>query len=262
MHDALMLLSMYTPCLFKCAIKNVRTAEKIFSKYDERISAIETEIAKTKVFKSETCIFDLLWNANEGNKHAISFLKFIDGTTEKAISRVEGKLKSAVHKIVIKMLTSFNSIESGYRYFLAELSVITKITDDPGFHLKAVEYKLKNGCKIDFVFNKASIDYYVEVYSLNFDIEKIDSCESLTVFLEKRLEKKIANKFKGLEKMVDNFLVVPVLWGDTLNLKGFISTFEHFKQYRFVSPFMFIPQIINQDTGEVLYDFRCIYPVS
>lgn len=258
-HDAIILLETYAPSICKCVVRNSRSRSSVIRKYDERWASMKDSFEKSGIFKADTCVFDLLWRASEKDRHAISFLEFMDNTVKNALAMVELKTSNQIKDLVVKMVTSFGRSQSAYRNHFAELAVITKLMEDKSVCLNSVEKKLSNGCKADFEIIKDGKPILVEVYNVNFDIGQAKDSNGLKVFLEKRLTDKISSKLKNIDNLPSPIVFVPVLWGDIMKIREFVKTFDYFKNISLLSPFMFVAQYQNIQTGEIVYRFESLY---
>jgi hypothetical protein len=258
-HDAIILLERYAPTIYACVARNNRSRSAVVRKYDERWDSMKESFQKSGVFRAETCIFDLLWKASENDNHAISFLAFMDSVVNNALNLVDGKKIKLIQNLVVKMVTSFGRDNSEYRHHFAEIAVITKLIQTENISLNCVEKKLPNGCRADFEVIRNCEPILVEVYNINFEIKNIKDGGGLQRFLEKRLIDKIQSKFKELDRLPSPMMLVPVLWGDVIKIREFARAFDYFKDVSFLSPFMFVTQYRNIETGEVVYDFESLY---
>jgi len=125
--------------------------------------------------------------------------------------------------------------------------------------LKSVEKKLPNGCKVDFEVENYGKLVLVEVYNINFDTKHVKDSNGLKAFLTQRLLDKINSKLKLIKSPPSPMMFVPVLWGDIIALKAYGSAFSYFKESGFLSPFMFVSQYQNAQTGEMIYSFESLY---
>lgn len=258
MHDSLQLLHIYAPTLFECAAKNSTTATKVADKYQERLCSVARAIERQGAFEAMTCIFDLLWNAVEGKNLAREFLAFIDRITRIALDCTEGTAHSQVESLAVRMILSFGNERSEYKNHFAELAVIAKLVEYREFELVSIEKPLANGRHMDLEVRKGDTVNLIEVYNIDFRIEKLNSSAELRHFLEARLLKKLQVKLDGVSLESLAYQIVPVLWGDIMALTNFVDAFEYFKQVKIVGPFMMVAQYRNQLDDRVEYDFQSV----
>lgn len=258
MNDALKLLSIYTPTLFDCATRNITTAERVRSKYRERWRSLASAIERDGRFSAMASIFDLLWDASENKVGSKEYLTFIDTITRKALSQAQGHAKRQIEKLIITMITSFGKERSEYKNHFAEIAVISRLQEDSTFTLLCVEKKLPNGNCMDFEVSKDGRTSLIEVYNIDFIIEKLHSPEDFRTFLDNRIVKKLTDKLEGLVEIDVPCILIPVLWGDIVGLQAYSSVLSMFKPGKVVGPFMMIAQSINTRTGQIGYRFGSV----
>lgn len=259
-HESLLLLKDYAPTLYECACRSKRAARSVADKYDLRWREMDKSIRLNGVFCADTCIFDLLWHAGENNKdNCIEFLSFIDSTVKRVINATRGQLRNRLEEVVVRMIISFGEKSCEYSNLFAEIAVIEKLIAGRNCELIAVEKRLPNGKSIDFEITLDGDAHLIEVYSINFDIDKLSDSQDLKNFLDKRLLDKFKTKLDGLQKEdCDCLLIVPVLWGDIVSLVKFVDAFKYFKDISVVAPFMMIGRYVHQFSSEVIYDFNTV----
>lgn len=209
-------------------------------------------------FEAMTCIFDLLWSVSESTEGDKEFLSFIDQTVQQALAATEDSTRKQLEKLVIKMITSFGEERSEYKNHFAEIAVIAKLLTRRRFRLECIEKQLPNGKRIDFEISKDNVRNLIEVFSIDFDREKLCGSEDLKQFLENRLVKKLNDKLDGIEHLEVGCQLGPVLWGDIMSLVNFIDAFDYFKQVKIIAPFMMVAHYTNQVDGRIAYDFGAV----
>ena len=251
-HDSAILLQQFLPNIYALINEVSKYDSNINASYERRYNYLKEEITQKGVYRQQTTIFDLLWDASDNIPKKKVFLTFIDDIVYKILSNIEKSKRSQVRKVCYQMITSFNKKESQYSRHLAELCVLEKIVTDPRFTLDQIEKKLPNGKKIDFVFRADSNSYYVEVYNIDFDIHRVESAELFQEFLIKRLEIKINSKVQSIPIEEYQFILVTVLSGEIKKIYEYSNVFTFFKEFRFLSPFMMISEYISVDDN-------CVY---
>ena len=254
-HDSILLLNEYLPTVYSLIKDVAKYKNKIIQSYERKYSQIKNAIELKGECIGQSTIFDLLWEANERIPRKKEFLLFIDNVVLKIISNVDDLKINQVRKICYRMILNFSNDQSQYTRCLAELCVLEKIISSKKFTLVQIEEKLEGGRPFDFLFESGNKNTYVEVYSIDFEIDKLDSEESFRKFLTHRLEAKINDKMQGIIKEQFNFLFVSVLWGDIKKLFRFKDVFKSFKEYKFLSPFMIISEYVSP-TYEIFYTFE------
>jgi hypothetical protein len=257
-HDALALLGLYLPSIYGVIIGKRKSLRTVIKKYNDRWCAVEKSVNEHGYFSAQTCIFDLLWLASEHDSNAQPFLKYIDETAKAVLKILKGDRYKEFETLLTKMITNFGERNSEYNTHFAEIAVLNKLIKDKEFTVKKIEKELDNKSKIDFEFEKDGISHLVEVYNIDFDINKISNNNEFIDFIEKRLEIKINKKLNKLEIFPDKFKILPVLWGDIIGLDKFRDAISCFKRFNFILPFMAFVQFKNSITGEIIYDFMRI----
>ena len=254
-HDSILLLNEYLPTVYSLFKDAAKYKNKIIQSYERKYSQVKNDIELKGEYIGQSTMFDLLWEANERIPRKKEFLLFIDNVVLKIISGVDDLKRNQVRKICYRMILNFSNVQSQYTRCLAELCVLEKIISSQKFTLVQIEEKLEGGRPFDFLFKSGNKNTYVEVYSIDFEIDKLDSEESFRKFLTHRLETKINDKMQGVIKEQFDFLFVSVLWGDIKKLFRFKDVFKSFKEYKFLSPFMIISEYVSP-TYEILYAFE------
>jgi hypothetical protein len=258
MTDALQLLSIYAPTLFDCATRNLDTVERIRCKYRERWRAMAESIQAKGSYLSMATIFDLLWDASEKREGSAEYLQFIDSQTRRALRAAKGHARNQLERLVVSMITTFGSERSEYKNHLSELLVISKLLRDGVYTLACVEKKLPNGKCMDFEVVKDGKYSLIEVYNIDFLVEKVQTAGDFRKFLERRLVEKLESKLSGLSDVHEPCILIPVLWGDLESLKKYSAVFDEFKAGQVIGPFMAIVQRRNAVSGAIGYRFASI----
>lgn len=257
MNEPVELLRHYLPTIYDALSPSKTMIPDISSKYYERIKNIDAAIKTKGEFTSEKVIYDLWWDANEGDQASLTFLTFIDNTAKSVLEKVDSTLRGQIIKLCHKMIINFNDSQSQCTNFFAELAVINKLLSDEGITLLQVEKIMPNGKRIDFEIRKDGSETLVEVYNINFNYERIENSENFKKFLETRITDKLNSKLQELSGLVPPFLLVPVLWGNIFGLDQFADAFMFFKTFNFMSNFMMIAEYKNP-AGRYLYDFGTV----
>ena len=254
-HDTMLLLNEYLPTTYSLIKDVAKYNNKIIQSYERKYNQIKKEIELKGEYIGQSTIFDLLWDANERIQRKKEFLLFIDNLVLKIISNVDESKINQVRKICYRMISNFSNDQSQYTRCLAELCVLGKIISSKKFTLVQIEEKLESGRPFDFLFKSGNKNTYVEVGSIDFEIDRIDSEVSFRKFLTHRLETKINKKMLGITKEQFDFLFVSVLWGDIKKLFRFKDVFKSFKEYKFLSPFMIISEYVSPKY-DIFYTFE------
>jgi hypothetical protein len=222
MYDPLLLLEIHLPSVFKLLSPHIRDLDQLRDMYRAREQLVLAATRERGGHTAEGTIFDLWWNAREGNQDSIALLDFIDRTVESLVARTSETFHSPIRTICKQMLFKNDDLHSEYTRHLAELAIIELFLRSGKFQLKQVEYKLPNGKSVDFLVSHqteegVTNDYLFEVYMVDFFniAEKIKSSDDLHRFIEKRILDKFAGKIDGVDMgKVPPLALVPVLRGE------------------------------------------------
>lgn len=257
MNEPIELFRHYLPTIHDALSTSVKMLAEISAKYYERKNNIDSAIKAKGEFTSEKVIYDLWWEANEGNQSSITFLSFIDNTAKRVIEKVDDSLRRQIITLCHKIIINFNDSQSQYTNFFAELTVIDKLLSDEGIKLLQIEKIMPNGKRFDFEIRKNSKETLIEVYNINFIYDRIESSEKFKTFLETRITNKLNSKLQELPGTFPSFLLVPVLWGNIRGLDQFADAFIFFRDFEFISKFMMVAEYKDAD-GRYLYDFGTV----
>lgn len=255
MDEPLDLLQHYLPTIYDALSSSNKLIPDISNKYYDRFKKVESDIKEKGEFISEKTMFDFWWNANEGDQASLAFLEFINNTVTEILHKVDGNPRKQIVNLCHKMIINFNDTQSQFQSCVAELAVISKLLKDKGLTLVQVEKKLLNGKSFDFEVEKDGNKTLVEVFNINFDYDRIESTEKFQTLLEHRLTQKLNLKLNGLTGTYPPFLLVPVLWGNILELERFADAFSYFKEFnKLIYRFTMIAEFKNH-AGEYLFMF-------
>ena len=257
MDEPIELLRHYLPTIYDVLSPLKKMISDISTRYYKRKMNVEAAIKKSGEFTSEKVIYDLWWDANEGDQSSMSFLTFINKTAKGVLEKVENNVKRQIVKLCHTMIINFNDSQSQYTNYIAELAVINKLLSDEGIELLQVEKIMPNGKRFDFEVKKDGKETLVEVFNINFNYERIESSDKFKDFLETRITDKLNSKLNELPGTLPPFLLVPVLWGNIRGLDQFADAFLFFKDFNFISKFMMIAEYKNLEGG-YLYDFGTV----
>ncbi len=255
MNEPIDLLQHYLPSIYDALSSSNKLLSEISNKYYDRFKKVESDIKEKGEFISEKTMFDFWWNANEGDKGSLAFLDFINNIATEILQRVDGDPRKQVINLCHKMIINFNDSQSQFQSYVGELAVISILLKDEGLKLVQVEKKLPNGKRFDFEVEKDGNKTLVEVFNINFEYDLIESSEKFQKLLEHRLTKKLNSKLQGLPGTYPPFLLVPVLWGNILEIERFADAFSYFKEFdKLIYRFTMIAEFKNH-SGDYLFMF-------
>jgi hypothetical protein len=254
------ILKKYMPTVYKLFSERPRIKEVIAESYEKRLETIQKALAERGLFSARTTMFDLLRNAAEDNQIIIEYLGFIDRMVESLLSKVCATKRSQIVDLVLKMFLAFNDYDSQSKNHFAEIATLSKLLSDSSIKLIQIEKKLTNGKSLDFAIEREEKEVLVEVYSIDFDLERIESVDGFSKLLHYRIEKKLEDKLAGLtdtEEVLSKFVLVPVLWGEIKSLGEYAKSLDSFKEYKIITPFMMVAQY-KGSSGNIVFDFQTI----
>jgi len=251
------LLRVYLPHIYKLISDSKKMISRVEKSYSSRLRSVIDSIEQSGVFSARTTVFDLMWEALEKNQESIIFLRFIDSTVRQLLSAINQQLKRQVAKLCYKMIVTFNQYDSQYKNHFAEIAVINKILTDTRFRLLQIEKEMANGKSFDFSISNKGEENLVEVYNIDFNIERLKTKEGFHLFIETRLTKKLNEKLVGLPVPYPPNITIPVLWGEIVRLEPFEPVLDAFTPHGIVGPFMMFAQYKAVD-GLIKYDFSTV----
>jgi len=238
---------------------------KIQKAFLKRLITVEGCIKKNGVFKAQTCLFDRIFDAQEGDRYAIDLLTFIDQSIYGILKNLDGQFWSEFENILVQLFINFDETTSQYLERIGEIAVLDKILMSGKIVLKDIEYRLNNGKCIDFavqyVNDQKDINEItlLEVFNMHIEMGKVSTAEELRRYFENRLLEKINSKLNGLDKsVIKNFSLVPVLWGNLDDFMTYGNVFDWFNEYK---PCICSPQGIfycHLKNDETVYIFDTI----
>jgi hypothetical protein len=256
MHDSIALIKHYIPSLFEIFSPGRSQEKNIQQAYENRLSHIQQSIAEGLIYEAKEALFDLFWDANDGDDDASLKLEFIERTIASLNQRVPTNLKNGIGKICYKMIIDMPEDESKYVTYLSELATLNTFLLDDRITLLSYESKLTNGRPIDFQLQLDGEQCLIEVLTILIDHSKIESAENFANFLQGRLEQKINYKFDQLNNL-PRFIVVPVIWcTDGGNFLEYVDIVRRIREeYGFVSYFMIYGKYQQPETVKKRYEF-------
>lgn len=255
------ILKRYMPTVYRLFSERPRMKEAVAESYEKRLQTIQKALAERGLFSARTTMFDLLRNAAEDNQIIIEYLAFIDRMVESLLSKVDATKRSQIVDLVLKMFLAFNDYDSQSKNHFAEIATLSKLLSDSSIRLLQIEKKLTNGKSLDFAIEREEKEVLVEVYNIDFDLERIESVDGFSKLLHYRIEKKLEDKLAGLtdtEEVLSKFVLVPVLWGEIKSLGEYAQCLDSFKEYKVITPFLMVAQYKGLE-GNIVFDFQ---PVS
>lgn len=199
----------------------------------------------------ETNFIDQLLMAENFEIDSILLLKFLEKQI-KIISECAGSTASQIKKCVFSMLTATGA-GSRYRHFLSEIAVAAITLQASNGKLLEVESSLKSGKTADFKFEIDGKASYLEVFNIDFKIERLDTDQGLVDFISQRVKNKQLAKKISIE--TEDVTIFPVIWGDVEKVTGFSKAldllFENNCFSNAFGPLVITP--VSSDQGETWY---------
>ncbi|GEO05539.1 hypothetical protein AAE02nite_32030 [Adhaeribacter aerolatus] len=245
--------------------------EDAFIKYRTRLdSLVQIQNSPDKPH----CLFDWVLLAKRGDEKAISFLMYLESEVFELLERTEQKFHNQIRGTIKKIVSSIDTnveIPNNPKYlnFIGEIVGLNHIIYSAGerFKLKAIEQKMPNPKRADFVFYDKELDdeIYVDFVSIhNIDTKKLSNDDDLISFLEGRFNRKLESKTPNLDenfhriKLKDgkevNFAILPLIWTEICDLIPFKSAFKKIdnKYANVFSCLSLLPQLF--DDGTITYN--------
>ena len=254
------ILKRYMPTIYILFSERPKFKEAIAKSYELRLQTIQKALAERGLFSARTTMFDLLRNAAEDNQIIVEYLAFIDRTVEGLLLKVDATKRSQIVDLVLKMFLSFNEYDSQSKNHFAEIASLAKLLSDSSIRLLQIERKLTNGKSLDFAVEKEGKEVLVEVFNIDFNLEKIESVDGFSKLLHHRIEKKLEDKLEGLtdtEEILSKFVLVPVLWGEIKSLGEYAKSLDSLNEYKIITPFMMVAQYKGL-SGNIVFDFQTV----
>lgn len=125
---------------------------------------------------------------------------------------IANKIKDIIRNMVLSIDTDPNSKNSDYRNRLNEIVVYNILSECENMKLLSIEKPLGNGKSCDFeCVSKDNKKILLEVLSINnLDINKQESSQSFSDFINQKVEKKYNDKTQGLLE-IPNIYIMPIL---------------------------------------------------
>ena len=212
----------FVPALLTIIKKDSKEDRSIQRAFLQRFITIERAINDTGMFEAEPCFWDVLFRAEEGNQNDKALLFFLNNALKQIYERLNLRFRAQIKTMVRNLFCNFDDEKSRLYSGIAEVATLCKILESEELTLKGIEQKMPNGKSVDFVIEQNSEDFFVEVVSISFAIERTDSWAGMFAFLRKRIETKFEDKYQHLDaSYLRRASLLAVLWGDTYNLKKY-----------------------------------------
>ena len=265
-HIRILVLKQLDPLIQVLEVKK-KDIEYALIRYDARIKTIfQTNIQ----IKQQHCLFDWAVGASRGDKHSISFIRFVTDQVSEVLNSIDPRFINTIKKTGKLLVTTFDdnpSLRNNPRFmnYLGEVAGLNYMLqkEKVRFELLAIEKKLRNSKSADFEFlDKSNNDkIFLEFVSLHgIDPSKIESTEKFKQFLEGRFNEKIAIKTKDLInhhnriELEDGskpiFMILPILWSEVEPLLPYRKAFDEINlKYANVLPCVsLLPQLFDDGT--------------
>jgi len=244
----------YVPSMLKILKPSPKQIRQIERKYNERLRLYRDAVAKDGIFDSEETIFDLLWQAEQGDHYSIGFLTFLEETCASLLLLVDKERITKLQNTCFQAIMNFDGLESRHLCYVGELALLERILSTDHLQLLDVEYKMPNGKSFDFAINIDSNLQLIEVMSIFLKSSLMQDEAAFQGFIEKRFINKLEDKTKGVPNGMYSFSLLPLVWGEFSKLDKYIKYFQTFSPPKnIVLPPMMIPQFINLETNDIRF---------
>lgn len=166
----------------------------------------------------EVTFYDLIGNVLIYNDSSSSkFLTYITMVIRRLNTGLDNKQKQMAGKIIRNLL---KNISLDYIHSVGELFFLDKVIDTKQYELLEVEFKMKNGKRIDFRFcSKINKDVVlVEILNIHLDKLNIKSQAEFLKQITNKVGDKIFDKTNGILEDYQ-FLLQLIFWGSGDELK-------------------------------------------
>src|ERR1035437_44450 len=223
MNNVLRNLSFYLPSIFTIIDENDLDWTNIDSLFKKKIEKRIQE-CKGETIIVETTIYDLIIEVKKKNSQALRLLDFINKLFYELSGNLDTLEKQLVKNNIRNILINF---DMRYLNFIGEIAVLNSLMKTKKYSLEGIETKLSNNKSIDFKLKQYSDNSYIliEIVNIHLNSDRIEKSNvKIDKFLTERLEQKVKNKKQGLFEDI-NFYLIPVLWGNSDDLKIYSDYF-------------------------------------
>jgi len=246
--------SHYIPSMLRILEPSESQIRAIEKKYNERFELVKKTIKKNGIFEAEANVFDLFWNAKDGDQTCNGFLRFIETTCSSLLAILRPADMPKLRNTCFQAIVNFDDSSSRYLCYVGELAFLERILSDDRNTLEGIEYKLPNGKSFDFAIGIGSSLHLIEVSNLFLNEKRLGSEEEFANFLEQRYITKLMSKIDEIPPNSVNFALAPILWVKERTLHQYISYFRSFSPHKHVVlPPMLITSLRHIVTGEVTF---------
>jgi hypothetical protein len=192
-----------------------------------RLLSMDKSIKAKGVFEAETCYFDCVFEAEEGDINKRDLLLFIDNNIKSIMTLIDKRFTKKIKMIVFEMIVNHDNETSRFYSRVGEIAAIALFLSTNQFTILDIEKKLGNGKSADIAIQCDDEEKYIDFYSIRFDIEKIETDQGLFAFIMDKIDEKYRSKFSGLEDDVQKkCAILSILWGDVYQLSRYKKVIE------------------------------------
>lgn len=172
---------------------------------------------------TSSCLFDEFISSFGNGNQAKDFKDLVNGVgdviriaqehaTNNRNQSVLTKIQQTIKDIVVTMDESPLSNNSDYRNRLNELLAFNWLGECKNLGITDVAYPLGNSKDCDFrCLHNDGTELLIEVMSIhNIDLSKQDNADTFSEFVDSKVQKKYADKVKGLDQL-HNLKILPII---------------------------------------------------
>ena len=256
-NNLLAMLSKYLPHIYSLYNSNNKKIIHLATLGKKTLEKRDNKYKAEGPFSAETTIWELLTFVEfDKNYNILNWLNTIDKMILELCQKLDYSHIRQIRKICDSMLSCNSEKKSEYRRHLSEIATIWKLTNQEGIDLKQVEEKLPNGKSIDFSLLENGKTSLIEIYNIDFMIERLNSNKNVHDFLYKRIYDKMCAKSANLdEEYKGTIYLVVVLWGEFVNLMEYeIAINKILDDFPYVFLMTFVKYIDR--SGYTSYEFE------
>jgi hypothetical protein len=254
----------FTPSILEIIPDGTREDIQIQKNFLKRLLEIDRQIKSSGRFQSETCFFDIVFEAEEGKVTQKHLLEFIEEKVSIIQRALFGKYRKKIRSIIVELLNNYDLATSRFYSRIGEIAALALFTSIKEFQIIGLEEKLSNGKSADILI-KCDDEYrFIDFFSITIsEIEKLSSNEEVFDFIVKRFDKKWIEKYSGLSNAeLNKCSLMPILWCDYYRLIHYKEAIYQLSE-KFVGPIGPIHGLVyfEDKLGTKKYDFLALKSV-
>jgi hypothetical protein len=223
------------PILFTLLNKNAINWASVTKTFVKFVAEKKIQFEKKGPFKQSASIYPIIIRSMQGDPDASRLLDFF----QKLFEELDIVLSDTERGLIIDALQGvFSNMDFNYLNFIGELSVLNLYKRNSGFELlkteAPVDADVPKGITIDFLFrdHRENANRWIEVVNIHLNENNTSSYSKIDQLLSDKIESKISAKAMRKHPYV---YLIPVVWGQYIEINGVIDYLEHNKYEYFNS---------------------------